>query len=82
MSPPRTLYSRSTTSARTRASTSPFLTKKNGRKFYNTSTFTLPTLLDDPKHVRQNLVACIGEFSDDAQDVFERFKFVDRVAAA
>ena len=58
----------------------PFLTKKNGEKFYNTSTFTLPTLLDDPKHVRQNLVAYIGEFSDDARDVFERFKFVDRVA--
>jgi type I restriction enzyme M protein len=58
----------------------PFLLKKSQQKFYCTSEFTLPTLLDDPKHIRQNMVAYIGDFSDDARDVFERFKFTERVA--
>jgi type I restriction enzyme M protein len=81
LSRPRAPCSRSTRSAEaTGVDLYPFLTKKNGEKFYNTSPFTLPTLLDDPKHLRQNLVAYIGEFSDDARDVFERFKFVERVA--
>ncbi len=58
----------------------PFLRRKAGNKaFYNVSPFTLPSLLDDPKHVRHNLVAYIGDFSDDARDVFERFKFTERV---
>jgi len=58
----------------------PFLRRKAGGKaFYNVSPFTLPGLLDDPKHVRHNLVAYIGDFSDDARDVFERFKFTERV---
>lgn len=58
----------------------PFLRRKTGKAFYNTSPFTLPGLLADPQHVRHNLVAYIGDFSEDARDVFERFKFVERVA--
>ncbi len=30
--------------------------------------------------MRQNLLAYLGDFSDDARDVFERFKFTDRIA--
>lgn len=56
-----------------------FLKKKSQQSFYNTSRFTLPGLLDDPKHIRQNLVTYIGDFSADARDVFERFKFIERV---
>lgn len=56
-----------------------FLKKKSKQAFYNTSRFTLPSLLDDPKHIRQNLVTYIGDFSADARDVFERFKFIERV---
>ncbi len=58
----------------------PFLKRKSGLAFYNTSPFTLPGLIADPQHVRQNLVAYLGDFSDDARDVFERFKFTERVA--
>jgi len=56
------------------------LKRKSGQAFYNVSPFTLPGLLDDQKHVRQNLIAYIGDFSEDARDVFERFKFTERVA--
>lgn len=56
-----------------------FLTRKSKQAFYNTSVFSLPGLLADPKHVRQNLIGYITEFSADARDVFERFKFIDRI---
>jgi type I restriction enzyme M protein len=58
----------------------PFLKRKSKQAFYNTSPFTLPGLLADQKHIRQNLVAYLGDFSEDARDVFERFKFTERVA--
>lgn len=58
----------------------PFMRRKTGKAFYNTSPFTLAGLMADPQHVRHNLVAYIGDFSEDARDVFERFKFVERVA--
>jgi len=58
----------------------PFLRRKTGKPFYNVSPFTLPGLLADPQHIRHNLVAYIGDFSEDARDVFERFKFVERIA--
>jgi len=57
-----------------------FLKRKSKQAFYNVSKFTLPALLDDATHIRQNLVAYIGDFSADARDVFERFKFMERVA--
>ena len=59
----------------------PFLRRKAGNKaFYCVSPFTLPSLLADQKHIRHNLVAYLGDYSDDARDVFERFKFTERVA--
>lgn len=58
----------------------PFLRRKTKHAFYNVSPFDLPSLQADPQHVRHNLVAYIGDFSDDARDVFEKFKFVERVA--
>ena len=61
------------------ASLDRILKRKSKQAFYNTSPFTLQTLLDDQKHIRQNLTAYIGEFSADARDVFERFKFLERV---
>jgi type I restriction enzyme M protein len=57
----------------------PFLRRKSGLPFYNTSEFTLPELLADTKHVRQNLIAYIGDFSEHAREVFERFKFTERI---
>jgi type I restriction enzyme M protein len=58
----------------------PFLRRKTALPFYNVSPFDLPGLLADPQHVRHNLVSYVGDFSDDARDVFERFKFVERAA--
>lgn len=57
-----------------------FLNRKSKQAFYNVSPFTVPTLLSDPANIRHNLVAYIGDFSVDAREVFERFKFVERVA--
>lgn len=54
------------------------LPRKSKQSFYNVSPFTVPGLLDDPSNIRHNLIAYIGDFS--ARDVFERFKFTDRVA--
>jgi type I restriction enzyme M protein len=57
----------------------PILKRKSKEAFYNVSPFTFTTLLDDQKHIRQNLIAYIGDFSEDARDVFERFRFVERI---
>jgi type I restriction enzyme M protein len=56
-----------------------FLQRKSKQSFYNISKFTLPSLLDDPKHIRQNLTTYLGDFSAEARDVFERFKFAERL---
>lgn len=56
-----------------------FLQRKSKQSFYNISKFTLQSLLDDPKHIRQNLTAYVSDFSADARDVFERFKFSERL---
>lgn len=57
----------------------PFLKRKSKQAFYNVNPLTVPSLLDDQKHIRHNLVAYLGDFSEDARDVFERFKFTERV---
>jgi type I restriction enzyme M protein len=61
------------------ASLDQILKRKTGKPFYNTNAFNLPGLLTDQNHIRQNPTAYIGEFSADARDVFERFKFVERI---
>ncbi len=63
----------------------PFLLRKSGQSFYNTSPLDLPTLLGDQDHIRQNLYAYIQGFSPAARDIFERFDFhaqVERLAKA
>jgi len=56
-----------------------YLNRKSKQTFYNVSPFTLPTLLADSNNIRQNLIAYVGDFSTEARDVFERFKFVDQI---
>ena len=58
---------------------SPFLLKASGHKFYSVSRFTFSKLLDDPQHIRQNLESYIGDFSENARDIFERFRFADQI---
>ena len=55
------------------------LMRASGQAFYNTSAFTLSGLLADQKHIRQNLTAYLGDFSAEARDVFENFKFLSRI---
>ena len=57
----------------------PFLKRKSKQSFYNVNPLTVPALLDDQKHIRENLIEYLGAFSEDARDVFERFKFTERV---
>lgn len=60
-----------------------FLTTASGFAFYNTSPFTLPGLLSDPDHIRDNLEACINGFSANVRRIFEKFGFmqiVDKLA--
>ena len=54
--------------------------KAAGMKFYNTSSMTLTTVLDDPSHVRANLESYIGGFSPNVRDIFERYKMDSRLA--
>lgn len=56
-----------------------FLKRKSKQSFYNTSPFTVPGLLADPGNILKNLTAYISEFSADARDVFERFKFTQQI---
>ncbi|OXI22522.1 type I restriction-modification system subunit M [Burkholderia sp. AU15512] len=63
----------------------PFLVRKAGQSFYNTSPLNLIKLLGDQDHIRQNLYAYIQAFSPAARDIFERFDFyaqVERLAKA
>ena len=59
---------------------SPFLLKVSGQKFYSVSRFTFSKLLDDPQHIRQNLESYLGDFSENARDVFERFRFGEQIS--
>ena len=63
----------------------PFLLRKAGQSFYNTSTLDLKRLLGDPDHIAQNLFSYVQAFSPAVRDVFERFEFhtqVERLAKA
>ncbi|WP_440111522.1 type I restriction-modification system subunit M [Acidovorax sp. BL-A-41-H1] len=63
----------------------PFLLRKAGQSFYNTSTLDLKKLLGDPDYIAQNLFSYVQAFSPAVRDVFERFEFhiqVERLAKA
>jgi type I restriction enzyme M protein len=61
----------------------PFLLRKAGQSFYNTSPMDLKKLMGDQSHIRENLFSYIQAFSPAVRDIFERFDFqtqVDRLA--
>nr|WP_206709954.1 class I SAM-dependent DNA methyltransferase [Xanthomonas translucens] len=63
----------------------PFLLRKAGQSFYNTSPLDLAKLLGDQDNIRQNLYTYMKAFSPATRDIFERFDFftqVDRLAKA
>lgn len=61
----------------------PFLLRKAGQSFYNTSPLDLKKLMGDQSHIRENLFSYIQAFSPEVRDIFERFDFhaqVERLA--
>ncbi|CAN5290462.1 class I SAM-dependent DNA methyltransferase [soil metagenome] len=56
-------------------SASVFLTKAAGQSFYNTSRFTLKSLMGDPAGIRANLLDYVRGFSENVRDIFEKFEF-------
>ena len=63
----------------------PFLLKKSGTHFFNTSALDLKTLMGDQDHIGENLRAYLQAYSANVRDIFERFEFhiqVDRLAKA
>lgn len=57
-----------------------FLPRKSKQAFYNVSPFSIPGLLADAPNIRQNMAAYLADFSAEARDVFERFKFTEMVS--
>lgn len=51
------------------------LTKASGHPFYNTSKYTLRTLLDDPDHIDDNFASYISAFSPNVCEIIEKFEF-------
>lgn len=63
----------------------PFLLRKAGQSFFNTSQMNMGGLMGDQDQIRENLFAYIQAFSPAARDIFERFGFhaqIDRLANA
>jgi len=63
----------------------PFLLKKAGGFFYNTSPLDLKTIVGDQDHIGENLRAYLQAFSPAVRDIFERFDFhiqIDRLTKA
>ena len=63
----------------------PFLLKKSGQLFFNTSPLDLKKLMGDAAHIGENLRAYIQGFSPAVREIFERFEFhvqVDKLAKA
>jgi type I restriction enzyme M protein len=63
----------------------PFLLRKSGQLFYNTSPLDMKKLMGDQDHIKENLFAYIQAFSPAVRDIFECFEFhtqIDRLAKA
>src|SRR5438105_9963690 len=53
----------------------PFLLKKSGQLFYNTSALDLKKLMGDQDHIGENLRAYMQAFSPAVRDIFVSFEF-------
>ncbi len=61
----------------------PFLLRKSGESFFNTSPMDMGKLMGDADHIRQNLESYVLGFSANVRDIFERFEFavqIDKLA--
>lgn len=59
----------------------PFLTQVTGYPFYNTSAFTMKTLKNeiDPQRLKMNTIEYFNGFSQDVQDIIDKFKLRQQV---
>jgi type I restriction enzyme M protein len=53
----------------------PFLLRKSGQHFYNTSPLDLKKLMGDQDHIGENLRAYVQAFSPAVRDIFDNFDF-------
>ena len=53
------------------------LNKISGHGFHNKTKHDMRSLLDDPDNIHKNLKQYIRGFSDNIQDIFENFNFID-----
>jgi type I restriction enzyme M protein len=63
----------------------PFLLRKSGHSFFNTSPLDMKKLMGDQDHIRENLFDYTAAFSTSVRDIFDRFDFhaqVERLAKA
>ena len=51
------------------------LRKASGFDFYNTSKYTFEKLMDDPDHIEENFRDYLNGFSDNVQDIIQKFEF-------
>jgi type I restriction enzyme M protein len=57
----------------------PFLLRKAGQSFYNTSDMDMKKLMGDQDHIKDNLFSYIQSFSPAVRDIFERFDFYTQI---
>ncbi|MGN1213908.1 MAG: N-6 DNA methylase, partial [Bacteroidaceae bacterium] len=59
----------------------PFLTQVTGYPFYNTSAFTMKSLKNeiDPQRLKMNIIEYFNGFSQDVQDIIDKFKLRQQV---
>lgn len=73
------------TRKKTKINLEPFLLKKSGQLFYNTSKLDLKRLMGDQDNVGENLRAYLQAFSPAVRDIFVQFEFhtqIDRLDKA
>lgn len=57
----------------------PFLLRKAGQSFFNTSPMDMKKLMGDQDHIKENLFSYIQAFSPAVRDIFERFDFFTQI---
>jgi type I restriction enzyme M protein len=55
------------------------LRQASGQAFYNTSPFTLRSLMNAPSQLRQNFTAYLDGFSPNVQEILEKFEFRNQI---
>lgn len=58
---------------------SPVLERVTGYPFYNSSPFTLKSLLKDPTNIKRNFKQYLNGYSSNIQDILEKFEFFNQV---